>query len=82
MSCNDKVKENMLKRLLLLCCVLALGCGVAQAVPALQLYIEGSSYDAATESWVTESNPFSLFVAGARSLSKYSARHGCAERRS
>ena len=27
--------------------------GPAQAIPALQLYIEGSSYDAGTETWVT-----------------------------
>lgn len=47
-------------------CVLVLTCGVAQAVPSLQLYIDGSTYNAATETWVTSDSEFTLFVAGAK----------------
>lgn len=37
----------------------------AHAVPTLQLYPEGSSYDTTMESWITYSNPFVLQVLGA-----------------
>ena len=37
----------------------------AEAIPALQLYIEGSTYDTATETWVyTGDEPFKLWVIG------------------
>jgi len=36
----------------------------AEAIPALQLYIEGSTYDTATETWVTSSPTFKLWVIG------------------
>src|SRR5262245_52592400 len=36
----------------------------AGAIPLLQLYIEGSTYDAATQTWVTSSNNFNLWVIG------------------
>ncbi|HTK32846.1 MAG TPA: choice-of-anchor N protein [Candidatus Saccharimonadaceae bacterium] len=36
----------------------------AQAIPALQLYIAGSTYNAATETWEINSNSFDLWVLG------------------
>ncbi len=36
----------------------------ASAVPTLQLYIEGATYNASTETWVTTSNTFNLWVIG------------------
>lgn len=36
----------------------------AAAVPTLQLYIEGATYDVVTETWVTTSNTFNLWVIG------------------
>lgn len=36
----------------------------AQAVPILQLFIEGSKYDADTETWVTTARNFKLLVIG------------------
>lgn len=38
--------------------------GPVQAVPALQLYIEGATYNANTETWVTSSNSFRLWAIG------------------
>ncbi len=50
-----------------LCCLLALG-GLATnsfAVPNLQLYLEGSTYDQTSETWVLKSpEPFKLWVIG------------------
>jgi hypothetical protein len=38
---------------------------VASAIPVLQLYIEGSTYDSGTETWVlTNSGDFTLWVLG------------------
>jgi len=36
----------------------------AHAVPALQLYIEGATYDTDSESWVVSSTDFRLWVIG------------------
>lgn len=36
----------------------------AFAIPALQLYIEGSNYDASEESWITTASSFKLWVLG------------------
>jgi hypothetical protein len=36
----------------------------AHAIPALQLYIDGATYDAGLETWVTDSNSFDLWVLG------------------
>ena len=41
-----------------------LGAGSAAAIPTLQLYIEGGTYDASTETWFTSSNTFNLWVLG------------------
>lgn len=56
----------MMKKVALLLGVLVLTCGVAQAVPSLQLYIDGGTYDAVTETWVASSAPFTLFAAGSK----------------
>ena len=34
------------------------------AIPLLQLYIDGGSYDAATETWVISQSSFDLWVIG------------------
>ena len=39
--------------------------GSAYSVPNLQLFIEGGTYDTETESWVTTSGTFNLYVVGA-----------------
>ncbi|MBI4778304.1 choice-of-anchor N protein [Candidatus Desantisbacteria bacterium] len=41
--------------------------GVGQAIPSLQLYIPGSTYDSLTETWVTHDSDFELQVLGATS---------------
>ncbi|OIP38281.1 hypothetical protein AUJ95_06985 [Candidatus Desantisbacteria bacterium CG2_30_40_21] len=46
---------------------LLLSAGIAQALPSLQLYIPGSTYDATSESWVTNASNFELQVLGASS---------------
>ncbi|MFH1097917.1 MAG: choice-of-anchor N protein [Candidatus Desantisbacteria bacterium] len=46
---------------------LLLSAGIAQALPSLQLYIPGSTYDATTETWVTNDSNFELQVLGASS---------------
>ena len=43
---------------------LAVLAGPAQAIPELQLYIEGAAWDASTQTWVTTSNDFKLWVIG------------------
>ena len=37
---------------------------VVEAVPTLQLYIDGATYDDATETWVSNGNSFDLYVIG------------------
>ncbi len=44
--------------------------GVATAVPTLQLWSDSAVYDPVTESWVTEANPFTLWVIGATTPAK------------
>lgn len=44
--------------------LLLVGAGTASAIPVLQLYIEGASYDATDETWVATSNSFNLWVIG------------------
>lgn len=43
-------------------CATALCAGEASAVPVLQLYIEGASYDSGTESWYAASGDFRLWA--------------------
>jgi len=54
------------KRLLWLASLLvaALGANKAVAIPALQLYIEGATYDSRTETWVITEPVFKLWVIG------------------
>lgn len=52
-------------RKLILGSVLAATClivPVANAIPNIQLYVAGGSWDAATETWVTSSSTFDLYV--------------------
>lgn len=46
---------------------------VAMAVPTLQLWSDSAVYDPVTESWVTEANPFTLWVIGATTPAKVQA---------
>ena len=56
----------MMKKIILLSVVFVLLAGVSSvlAIPALQLYIEGSTYDTTTETWLTDSSSFTLWVLG------------------
>jgi hypothetical protein len=49
--------------------VLLGGVTAASAVPTLQLYIDGASYDPLTETWITVSNTFDLWVLGVSPVS-------------
>src|SRR5262245_11509704 len=54
----------MLKKLLILA-VLAtclLGSSTAQALPNLQIYVDGATWDAGTQTWVISSPTFKLWV--------------------
>lgn len=42
------------------------GAGGAHAIPALQIYIPGATYDSETETWVIESLDYDLWVVGAK----------------
>jgi len=56
----------MLRRVLFFTALLCLvvGAQVAYAIPDLQLYIEGATYDTASQTWVTNSSSFRLWVIG------------------
>lgn len=54
----------MRKILLILIAIFGLY-GVSNAVPNLQLFIDGASYDWHTQTWVTSSNIFDLYVVSA-----------------
>jgi len=43
---------------------LALMASMAQAIPVLQIYVEGATYDPNTETWVTSQTDFKLWVVG------------------
>lgn len=62
-----KKKGKMRKKLVIWALTLGfmfLAGSSAYAVPALQLYIEGATYNTSTETWVTGSNNFRLWVLG------------------
>lgn len=63
------MKPALVRACLVLAAVLLIP-GVATAVPTLQLWSDSAVYDPATESWVTEANPFTLWVIGATTPSK------------
>lgn len=54
----------MFRRFMLLglCCLGT--AGAAQAIPVLQIYIEGATYDTNTETWVVSTPDFKLWVVG------------------
>jgi hypothetical protein len=58
-----------MKRFLLTLTIALLACGAAQAYNPLQLYIDGATYDEASQTWVTTSNSFDLYVIGNMELS-------------
>jgi hypothetical protein len=43
---------------------LALAAGAAQAIPVLQIYIDGATYDSETQTWVTSLSDFDLWMVG------------------
>ena len=58
----------MKRTLLILGLVLVVSSG-AMAVPSLQLYIDGATYDPTTETWISFENDFDLYVIGNGNLS-------------
>ncbi len=55
-----------MKKVLLFFTMIVLGAfGFANAVPDLQLFVAGGTYDMATETWVTNASTFDLYVIGA-----------------
>ena len=53
-----------MKKFVVLSLFVFLMASAAQAVPVLQLYIDGATYDDATETWVTSASSFDLYVIG------------------
>ena len=60
----DNLVEVYVKKLVLLSLLALLAVSSVQAVPTLQLYIDGATYDDVTESWVTSASSFDLYVIG------------------
>lgn len=64
------IRRRLEKGLVTLAAVAALvlaGTGTAQAIPVLQLYVEGATYNTTTDTWVldvTDGTPFTLWVLG------------------
>lgn len=56
--------KNLVKRTLAVGALSLLAHSQAFAVPLLQLYIEGGTYDTVTETWVTTASTFELWVIG------------------
>ena len=53
-----------MKRLILAAALILGIAATAQAIPTLQLYIEGATYDSGSETWVSGSSDFKLWVLG------------------
>ena len=53
-----------MKRLILTAMLILVMSSTAFAIPELQLYIEGSTYDTATETWIVNTPTFKLWVLG------------------
>ena len=56
-----------MKKVFLVLAISAAAVSTANAVPDLQLFIAGANYDHITDSWVTASNSFDLYVVSANS---------------
>jgi hypothetical protein len=56
--------KKILIALSFFCAGLVLQPGVSQAIPELQLYINGATFDMGTETWVTTAPHFQLWVLG------------------
>jgi hypothetical protein len=62
---RDLMRKRFLFTFLLIGAVLLLGSSRANAIPILQLYIEGATYDSTSETWVYEgTGPFTLWTIG------------------
>jgi hypothetical protein len=57
-------KEMLRNKLLAALVAVLLLAPAANAIPHLQIYIEGATYDASLESWVTSASNFKLWVVG------------------
>ncbi len=57
-------KISLLKATLLISAFVFFTAGNAFAIPILQLYIDGSTYNSATETWETPSSSFTLWAIG------------------
>jgi hypothetical protein len=58
------MKLRSSRKLLLAFAIVALWAAPALAIPEIQLYVEGASFDASTQTWVTNSDNFKLWVIG------------------
>ena len=57
-----------MKKLVLLSLLVLVLVPAVQAVPVLQLYIDGATYDDATQTWITTETSYELYVIGMGSL--------------
>lgn len=57
--------KNIVRLFIVAIAVLVLSAGSAQAIPKLQIYIPGATYDQETETWVICSYNYDLWVIGA-----------------
>lgn len=57
-----------MKKLVLLSLFVFLMVSAVQAVPTLQLYIDGATYDDVTQTWITTASSFDLYVIGMGSM--------------
>lgn len=55
----------MKKTLMLILPIILMTFGLSQAVPNLQLFVAGGTYDEVSESWVSTSGTFDIYVIGA-----------------
>lgn len=65
----NRYKQSFFRSLFTVLFIVSLNSNVF-AVPALQMYIEGSVYDQTTETWVVTGNSFNLWVLAATSNNK------------
>lgn len=58
-----------MKKLLILSAILVLAFGsTSQAIPDLQVWIDGATYDESTQTWVTGATTFDLYIIGTAGL--------------
>ncbi|MDY6971434.1 MAG: choice-of-anchor N protein, partial [Thermodesulfobacteriota bacterium] len=59
------IRNNIGKIIVVAIAILSLSLGTAQAIPKLQIYIPGATYDEQTETWIINSYEYDLWVIGA-----------------